>query len=151
STLAKLQDKGVLKQVNLPSLQTIAFDSLIGDYLLKTGVMQIKTFNLNGKDLSVQDTGTVGLAGVQPINMAVQMKLAQGSVGGTLGQIMNDENGRPTLKFAATGSVANPNVKFETQEVAKKAVQQAGKELLKNPDVQNAVNNLQNSLKGLFH
>src|SRR4029077_5056356 len=35
-TLAKPQNKRVLKQVNLPSLQTITFESLVGDYLLKS-------------------------------------------------------------------------------------------------------------------
>lgn len=150
-TLAKLQAKGVLKQINLPSLQTIPFDSVVGDYLLKAGTMNIKTFNLNGKDLSIQNQGTVGLSGVQPINLNVVMKLAEGSVGGTLGSLIKDESGRPTLKFTATGSVANPNVKLDIHEVGQKALQQAGQEIMKNKDVQNAVDDLQKNLKGLFH
>jgi hypothetical protein len=150
-TLTKLQNKGVLKQVNLPSLQTITFDSLVGDYVLHAGVMTIKTFLLNGQELTVQDQGTVGLAGVQPINMNVVMKLAAGSVGGTLGDLIKDESGRPTVKFKATGTVADPQVKWDVQEVEKKAIQQVGQEILKNKNVQDAVDNLQNSLKGLFH
>jgi hypothetical protein len=146
-TLAKLQSSGVLANMNLPSLQTITFESIVGDYVLRSGVVNIKTFDLNGQALSVQNTGTVGLAGAQPINLSVVMKLAQGS-GGSLGQFITDEKGRPTLKFIATGSVANPQVKLDVKDVGKKAVQQAGQQLLKNPDVQNAVNNL---LKGIFH
>jgi hypothetical protein len=140
-----------LNQVKLPSFQTVTFDSLVGDYVLRSGIMDIKTFDLNGKDLSVSNHGTVGLAGAQPINVSVVLKLAAGSIGGTVGQIMNDENGRPTIKFAATGSVADPKVKMDIQEVQKKAIQQVGQELLKNKDVQNAVNDLQKNLKGLFH
>ncbi len=150
-TLAKLQAKGVLKQANLPSLQSIPFDSIVGDYLLRSGIMTIKTFNLNGKDLSIQNQGTVGLSGIQPINLNVAMKLAPGSVRGTLGNLINDESGRPTLKFIATGSVADPQVKFDIHEVGQKALQQAGQEIMKNKDVQNAVDQLQKNLKGLFH
>ena len=150
-TLAKIQKKGVLQHVNLPSLQSIPFDSVVGDYLLKSGVVNIKTFNLNGQALSIQNQGTIGLAGVQPINLNVLMKLAAGSVGGTLGNILTDESGRPTIKFTATGTVSDPKVKLDVQEVGKKALQEAGKELLKNKDVQNAVNDLQNTFKGIFH
>src|SRR4029077_3805802 len=51
-TLAKIQSKGVLNQVNLPSLQSIPFDSVVGDYVIKSGMMTIKTFSLNGQALS---------------------------------------------------------------------------------------------------
>jgi len=146
--LAKLQQKGLFKEVNIPSLLAISFDSIVGDYVLRSGTMDIKTFDLNGRDLTVQDRGTVGLSGVQPINMNVTIKLAPGSVGGTVGAIVNDENGRPTLKFTATGSVANPQVKLDIHEVGQKALQQAGQEIMKNKDVQDAVNNV---LKGIFH
>jgi hypothetical protein len=149
--LAKLQKKGLLQGMNVPSLQAISFDSIVGDYAMRSGMMDVKTFDLFGKELNVQSRGTVGLSGAQPLAMTVVMKLAAGSVGGTVGALVNDENGRPTLKFAATGSVANPQVKLDVQDVGKKALQQAGQELMKNKDVQNAVDNLQKSLKGLFH
>jgi len=149
--LAKLQQKGLLSQVNLPSLQSIPFDSIVGDYVLRSGVMEIKTFDLNGKALSIQDRGTAGLSGSRLLNMNVLMKLAPGSVGGAMGQLVADENGRPTLKFTVTGPAANPAVKMDLQDVGKKALQQAGQEILKNPDVQNAVDNLQKTFKGIFH
>src|SRR5262249_47601933 len=132
AALAKLQSKGVLKQVNLPSLQSVPFDSLVGDYALTSGVMTIKTFALSGRDLSIDNQGTVGLAGEQPIHMNVAMKLAPGSIGGTLGAITQDSSGRPTVKFVAMGTVANPQVKLDLQETGKKALQEAGKEILKN-------------------
>ena len=112
TVLAKLQQKGLLQQVNLPSLMAVSFDSLVGDDVLRSGVVEVKTFDMNGRDLTIQNHGTVGLAGAQPINLNVVMKLAAGSVGGTVGQIMNDENGRSTLKFTATGPAANPQVKM---------------------------------------
>jgi len=146
--LAKLQAKGLLKQIDIPSLESIPFDSLVGDYVLHTGIMDIKTFELSSSALDVQDQGTVGLAGTQPINMHVVMKLAAGSIGGTLGEILKDENGRPTVKFTATGTAANPQVKLDLQDTGKKALQQVGQEIMKNQNVQDAVGN---ALKGIFH
>ncbi len=145
--LASLQNKGLFKQLNLPSLDSIPFDSIVGDYVLHSGVLEIKTFNLSGQALSVQDTGTVGLAGTQALNMKAVMKLAAGSIGGTLGNILQDENGRPTVKYTITGTMNNPDAKPDLQDAGKKALQQ----IISNPNVQNAVDGLQNSLKGLFH
>jgi hypothetical protein len=149
-TLAKVQKKGLLKEVNLPSMQSIPFDSVVGDYLLRSGMMDVKTFDLNGRDLSLLTHGSIGLAGAQPLNLTVSMKLAAGTVGGTLGNLVKDETGRPVLRFTVTGTLADPKVKLDLQEVGKKALQEVGKEIMKNKDVQNAVEDLQKSLKGLF-
>ena len=82
-------------------------------------MMDIKTFDLSGQTLSINDLGTVGLTGDRQMNMNVTMKLAAGSVGGSLGDILEkDENGRPLLKFSVTGPMANPKVKFDFKEVA---------------------------------
>jgi hypothetical protein len=116
-TLQKLDKNGIFQSLHLPSLQSIPFDSIKGDYVLKTGLMTIQTFDLSGRDLGIQTTGTVGLAGAQPLNMKVVMKMAPGSVRGTVGQLIQDENGRPTISFAATGSVADPHMKVDMQDV----------------------------------
>ena len=93
-----------------------------------------------------------GLTGDRQMAMKVSMKLAPGSVGGTAGDLLEkDSSGRQLLKFTVNGPMANPKVKFDFQDLGKAAVQRAGQELLKNPDVQNAVNDLQNTLKGIFH
>ncbi len=149
-SLAKLQKKGVLQQVNLPSLQSIPFDSIVGDYALKNGDMEIKRFDLVGQDLSVQTRGHVGLAGAQPVQMKVALKLAPDAVGGTLGALIRDETGRPTVKFTASGTLSDPKVKWDLDDTGKKALQQAGQELMKNKDVQKAVDDIQNTLKGIF-
>jgi hypothetical protein len=83
--------------------------------------------------------------------MRAVMKLAAGSIGGSLGNILQDENGRPTIKYTITGTMSNPNAKPDLQETGKKAVQELGKELLKNQNVQGAVQDLQNSFKNIFH
>jgi uncharacterized protein involved in outer membrane biogenesis len=147
--LAKLQQKGLLNQVNLPNLQTITFDSVVGAYQLHSGLVEIKAFDLNGQALSLGDQGTVGLFGDRQMAMKVSMKLASGTIGGPVGNLVEkDEKGRQLLKFSVTGPAANPKVKFDFPELNKKTVQQTGQEILKNQNVQNAVNGL---LKGLFH
>jgi hypothetical protein len=147
--IAKLQQKGLLNQVNLPNLQTITFDSITGTYQMHSGIMDIKTFDLNGPVLSIGDQGTVGLSGDRQMAMKVSMKLAPGTIGGTIGDLMEkDDKGRQILRFSANGPAANAKVKFELPTLDKKTVQQAGQAILKNQDVQNAVNGL---LKGIFH
>lgn len=136
--LQKLDSAGVLQSIGLPSLQSIPFDSIKGDYALKSGMMTVQTFELSGDTLYIQSQGTVGLAGAQPLDMKVMMKLAQGA-GGGLGQFLQDQNGRPTINFSVTGSVANPHTKVDMQDVGKKALQQVGQQLG------------QQLLKGLFH
>jgi hypothetical protein len=79
------------------------------------------------------------------------MKLAAGSIGGTLGNILQDENGRPTAKFLITGTMANPQVKLDLKETGQKAVQEVGKEIMKNKDVKDAVDGLQKTFQNIFH
>jgi hypothetical protein len=131
TTLQKLDNGGVLRALGIPSLQTIAFDGIHGDYLFNSGVMTIKTFDLTGQDVSFGATGTIGLAGAQPLDVRVNMKLAAGSLGGSLGQFLADESGHPTLAFTAKGTVSNPQVHADMREAEHKAVQQIGQQLLK--------------------
>jgi hypothetical protein len=130
-TLQKIDRKGVLKKLGLPSLDAVPFDSIQGDYRLTNGVMDIRAFELSGKDLFLSTLGTVGLAGDQSIDLKVLMRLAPGAVRGTLGQLIQDESGRPSLSFAATWSVADPRVRVETKEIGRKALKQVGDGLLK--------------------
>jgi len=127
----KIQAKGLLKGIGLPSLESIPFDSIKGDYVFRQGTLDIKTFDLLGKDLNLNTLGTIGLAGAQPIDLKVVAKLAPGAVRGTLGQIIQDEQGRATFKFTATGSVSDPNVKHDMQDAGKKALQVLGQEIFK--------------------
>jgi hypothetical protein len=129
--LQKIEKKGILKEAKLPSLQQIPFDSIRGDYGLKSGVMDIKTFELLGNDLSILTKGTVGLSGLQALGMNVTTKLARGAIGGTLGQIMQDESGRPTINFSLSGTVNEPRLRVQMEETGRKAVKQLGAELLK--------------------
>ena len=130
-TLQKLDRDGALQRIGLPSLQKIPFNSLQGNYLLQSGVMKVQTFDLTGSDLGLHTEGTIGLSGLQPINLRVQMKLAPGKLGGDLGQILQDAEGRPTVNFSATGSVAEPRVRLELQEAGRKALERAGEKIFK--------------------
>ncbi len=131
ATLQKMDKNGFLKSLGLPSLQTISFSGIHGDYAFRSGVMDIKAFEVTGDDLNLNTTGTIGLAGVQPLDLRVTMKLAPGSIRGTLGQVITDESGRPTLAFAAKGTASNPNVHLDMREAGQKAIKQLGQELFK--------------------
>ena len=147
--IARLQQIPPFNQVALPNLQTISFDSLSGTYQLRSGVMDVKAFDLNGRALSISDQGTVGLTGDRQMAMKGSLKLPPGTIGGTVGELLDkDESGRQLLKFTLTGPMATVRPKPDLQDVGKKAVQQVGQELLKNKDVQDV---LQNTLKGIFH
>lgn len=160
TTIQKLDKRGLLKSAGLPSLQSIRFSGLRGDYALRAGTMDVQLFELVGQDLELQTKGAVGLAGAQPLNMRVTVKLASGLVGGDLGRLLQDENGRATLHLAATGSVADPHVRLEMQEAGRRAVQQIGGQLLKGLGVgpssdgstpaPNPIDDLQKSLKNIF-
>jgi hypothetical protein len=173
TTLQKIDKQGLLKSVGLPSLQSLTFSGIRGDYTLRSGTMDVQNFELLGQQLYLQAKGTVGLAGAQPLAMRVTMKLVAGLIGGSLGQIMRDESGRATLDYSVTGSVSDPHVRLEMQDVGRRAVQQLGSELLKglgvgrpqqpsnaNPQPDNAappppapnpISDLQNQLKNIFH
>jgi hypothetical protein len=170
-TLQKLDSGGVLKGLGIPSLQSIPFDGIRGDYLFQSGVMNIKTFDLTGHDLSLSTQGTIGLAGAQLLDVHVAMKLAPGAMAG-IGQLVADSSGRPTLNFTAQGTAANPHVHLDVHEATHRAVQQVGQQLLRDilgqgqnqnasppggtsqPAPSNAPNpadQLQKALKNIFH
>lgn len=148
--LAKLQAKGVLSRVQLPNMQKLSFDALAGDYVIKAGKMDIRKFDLSGKDLSILNKGQVGLFGAQTLSLNVALKLAQDAIGGDLGSLIKDESGRPTVKMMVTGTADSPQVKWDLQDASQKALQKAGDELMKNPEIKGAVEDIQKSLKGIF-
>jgi hypothetical protein len=163
-TLQKLDRNGALHALGVPTLQSVKFDSITGDYVFNNGIMDIRSFVMNGPDVAVNTTGTIGLSGAQPLNVQVEMKLAKGSIGGTLGQFMQDENGRPTLKFNATGTVPSPKVRADVADVTKRALQQGAKQLLQGvlgggqssgqgqgTNQSNPADDIQKALKNIFH
>jgi hypothetical protein len=147
--VAGLQQIPPLNQLNLPNLQTITFESLAGNYQFRSGIMDVKNFDLIGQALSINDQGTLGLTGERLMAMKVAMMVPPGTIGGTIGNLLDkDEKGRQLLKFTLNGPMATAKPKLELKDVEKKAVQQVGQEIMKNKDVQDAVNGV---LKGIFH
>jgi hypothetical protein len=130
-TLQKLEKKGVLKAIKVPSLQKIPFEGIRGDYAAANGTVNVKLFELIGKDLGLDSKGTIGLAGAQPLDLRVVMKLGAGSLGGDLGALTKDASGRPTLPFFVRGNLADPKITMDLQDIGRKAVQKYGGDLLK--------------------
>jgi hypothetical protein len=145
SLLQKL-GKATHGAIKLPSMDNLNFKEIIGDYVFKSGVMDIKTFVMNGTDLNANMTGTVGLAGAQPLDLKATMKFAAGLVGGTLGEFLQDDQGRPTVNMTVKGTVDDPKTSVDTAAVQKKAVEKI-KEKLGDEKVQEQLKGL---LKGIF-
>ncbi|HVO33444.1 MAG TPA: AsmA-like C-terminal region-containing protein [Elusimicrobiota bacterium] len=130
--LAQKLDSQTFNTLRLPSLKVIPFDSILGDYSLKTGSLTISNFQLNGRDLSFTTKGTVELPGEQTCNLKTVFKLAPGMVVGAVGQLLQDEQGRATISVSVVGPCSSRNsVHVDLQEAAHKAVQQFGQQLLK--------------------
>jgi uncharacterized protein YhdP len=123
-TLQRLDKDGKFQFLHLPALQRIPFDGIRGDYALRSGIMDVKTFDLTGQDLNINTVGTIGLAGAQPLDLSVTMKLPAGAIGGTGGQLLNDASGRAVIPFFIKGTAAAPEVKLDTREAGRRAVQQ---------------------------
>lgn len=145
-TLVQKLGKAANGAVKVPSLDTVNFKEVIGDYLFKNGVMDITRFNLNGTDLNASMKGTVELAGQQKVDLRANLKLAAGMVGGTVGQILEDDQGRASLDMTVKGTVGTPSVSIELKDVGKKAVNVL-KEKLNTPENKEKLDKL---LKGLF-
>ena len=140
----KLQSSGLLKQGGVPALKGVPFDSLQGDYAFKPGTMEIHTFDLNGHDVSMHLAGSTGLVGNDPpLNLSnCQIILAQGLVGGTVGELFRDDQGRTVFKFSVTGTQAHPNVIPDLRDAGKKAIQKFGDQLFKGSKLGDSLKNI---------
>jgi len=145
----KVQSMGLLKAGGIPALAGVPFDSLRGDYVFQPGTLQIHAFDLVGHDLSLSTTGSAGMGGTDPsLNLSNQVKLPAGS-GGGVGDLFRDDQGRPVIKFAVTGTQAHPSVKLDLGDAGKNAV----KKLFQGVDTSNpnqAIQDIGNNLKNLF-
>jgi len=136
--IQRLDKDGLLQKMGVPSLQSIPFDSIMGDYVMRSGIMTIRNFALAGHDLNLQTNGTAGLAGDQLLDLKVVIKLAAGLIRGAVGDILQDENGRATLPFSVTGPASHPTVVPDLREAGQRALQKFGGDLLKNLGVGSA-------------
>jgi hypothetical protein len=175
-TLQKIDRNGLLKKLGLPSLQSIPFDGIHGDYFFQSGTMNVKTFELAGRDMNVSTLGTIGLAGEQLLNLRITTKLMHGGiVGGTLGELITDESGRPMLTFTVQGPAVDPQIRLDMREAGRKAVQKVGEQIFKGlglggtnaaapsnetapsqapappNQLQNPAQDIQKALKNIFH
>jgi hypothetical protein len=149
-TMQKIQGQGLFKSIGLPALDNLVFSSIRGDYAFHAGVMDIRAFELLGHDLSMNTTGSIShLMSDRLLNLRNQVVLAKGSVSGGLGQALQDDQGRPTLKFTITGPSDHAQVVPDLKEAGQKVMQQ----LFKNVDTSDpnkALNDIGNNLKNLF-
>jgi len=132
--------------IQLPPMDNVKFKDILGDYVFKSGVMNIKSFTMDGDEINAAMNGTIGLAGPQPLDLKATLKFAAGLVGGTVGDLLQDEQGRPTVNMTVKGTVSDPKSSVDTAAVKKQAVEKI-KEKLADPEVQQKIQDL---FKGIF-
>ncbi len=108
--------------VKLPAFDRISYKTMQGDYAFKNGTMNVSRFDLDSTELNANMKGTIGLTGQQPLNLVSILKLPANAIGGTIGDLLNDEQGRATLKLLTTGTVAAPDTKPDLSDASKKAI-----------------------------
>ncbi|MCG3205608.1 MAG: hypothetical protein KCHDKBKB_02330 [Elusimicrobia bacterium] len=143
-TLLQRFDK-VAAAIKLPSFNQVAYKEMRGDYTFKSGVMNVKKFDLDANDLTADMNGTIGLVGNQPLNLDSVVKVAAGLIGGTVGDLLKDDQGRATLKMKITGTLMEPQVKVDTGDIQKKGMEVIQEKY--GDDIKQGVDKL---LKGLF-
>src|SRR4051812_21260827 len=102
-------------------MDKVPYKSVLGDYVFTKGVMTISEFKLDADLFDAGMTGTVGLAGEQPINAKGTMVLPK-SVVGSVGELLGDAQGKVTVAFSIVGPAASPNVGLDYKELGKSAI-----------------------------
>ncbi len=131
-----------LLQILAPFLNTDASGGMVysrigGHWNILNGLARTDDFQVNSPNADIFAKGTVYLPKSSP-DMSLTVKLPKGSVGGTLGQISNDADGRATLTFKMKDDWkpkldASAVTKQATEEIKKKAgevLQKEGQKLL---------------------
>lgn len=108
--------------IRLPSLERLSFRDLSGVYEFENGVMNIRRFDLHGSELDAELSGTVGLAGSQPLHVNAKLILPPGALGGTAERILHTSGGRTGIGAKIGGTVAAPVVTLDLAEVGKRAL-----------------------------
>jgi hypothetical protein len=141
-TLLQKASKAAGGVVKVPSFDNVSYREMTGDYTFKAGVMTVTKYELVSPDLGATMKGTVGLTGTQPLNLTSVVKASAGMIGGTIGEILNDEQGRATLNLIIKGTLNEPSVTGDFADVKKKLQQKYGDDLIKEGE---------KLLKGLFN
>lgn len=105
--------------VKMPSMDRVPFSSITGDYAFRDGVMRVSSFALDADAFDAALTGTVGLAGDQPVDARAEMTL---------------RDGRTTLAFDVSGTVAAPTARLDLEDAGRQAI-----EALKKSDTANEI------------
>lgn len=131
--------------VKIPSLDKVAYKEIDGNYVFKSGVMNITSFNLLG-DIGALMKGTVGLSGAQALDLKAQMKLKTGLIGGTLGETFQNKQGQTTLNMIVKGTLDDPKVNIDMKDTGKKILDAVKERLGDRPEEK-----VKDLLKGLFN
>ena len=129
----------------MSTLANQAFTRMNGTAAISGGSARTDDFQVNSPVADVYARGAVDLAKMLP-DMALTAKLPKGSIGGAVGELSNDAEGRPTFVFKMKGSWKPV---FDSSQVQKKALEKA-KEEIKTKAADIIQNEGKKLLEGLF-
>ena len=127
-------DKLGFVKLGLPDFSHFPITNITGDYVFTNGTMKIQTFDIASPELSINALGTIELvSGRLAVN--VNMHAPKKSL-----------LGETDLKLSISGTLSDPKTNLD--DLKKKAFKATVNQLMKNPDVNKAIDN---TLKQLFH
>lgn len=105
----------------------LVYSRIGGHWNIARGDARTEDFRIDSPQVELFAKGSVYLPTARP-DLSLIAKLPAGSVGGTIGELSSDEQGRPTFAFRLKGDW-KPSL--DTSQVQKRAVQKATQEIQK--------------------
>lgn len=125
----KIQNLPLAEKINQAMKRNatdLSYSKMSGHFKITQGVLDTQDFAVNASYADIFAKGNVSLSTLQS-NMRGIIKLAKGSVGGSVGDWFTDDDGRPTIEIALKGLISDPSITVDISKAAKRA----GEQLLK--------------------
>ncbi|MEJ2696014.1 MAG: AsmA family protein [Candidatus Sulfobium sp.] len=122
---------GLLALLGLRSLKEIPIEKAAGTFNISGGVINL-TSVIAGKDLAIDETGTVGMD--QRLDMGILVKVSDKLSPKLLGQsgisqFLSEEKGWTEIPLKLTGTVARPSYGVDTTAIGKRATKSIQKKV----------------------
>lgn len=113
---------GLLAILGLKDLKEIPIDKANGKFMISDGIVNLTTL-INSKDMSIDETGTVGMDEKLDLGILVNVsdRLAPKLVSqSSIATFLSSEKGRTSLPLRVGGTISKPSYGVDTRVVGKK-------------------------------
>jgi uncharacterized protein involved in outer membrane biogenesis len=128
---------GLLAILGLQELKEIKIDKANGNFTISNGIVNLTTL-INSKDMSIDETGTVGLDEKLDLGILVKVsdRLAPKLVSqSSISTFLSSEKGLSSIPLRVGGTISNPSYGIDTKFIGKKVTEglqkKVGEELQK--------------------